>query len=135
MMLHYRKGNKERLIPLNDVAIQSINHYLNNRNHIFAKHQQANNFLFMTRKSGSGPIKPNTIWYMVKHYVRLAGLDERYSTHTLRHAFATHLLHNGANLRVVQQLLGHAKISTTQLYTNLPDQHLQNLHRKFHPRA
>lgn len=110
------KGNKERFVPINDIALNYLNTYLtqNKNNKIFSKSK----FLFINKKDGK-PLTRQYFFINLNKYAKRAGIDKKISPHTLRHSFATHLLENGADLRVVQELLGHSKIETTQIYTHL----------------
>jgi len=128
------KGNKERLVPLGEEALEHLQRYLSRgRPGLMAGHP-ACNALFVTRRGKA--MSRQAFWYLLKRYALLAGIDtETLSPHTLRHAFATHLLNHGADLRVVQMLLGHSDISTTQIYTHVANQRLQSLYRQHHPRA
>lgn len=127
----FGKNAKERLIPLNIIAVSSLEYYFPYRNQLGNKSP----YIFTTCQQNHSPLSRTTIWKIVKNAAEKAGLDSTFTTHSLRHAFATHMLNNGANLRVVQQLLGHAMISTTQLYTHLDNHQLKALHQKCHPRA
>ena len=128
------KGGKERLVPLGEEAIECLQAYLNKaRGELMAKHLPCN-AIFVTRR-GKGMTR-QAFWYLLKRYALLAHIDvDTLSPHTLRHAFATHLLNHGADLRVVQMLLGHSDISTTQIYTHVANQRLQELYQQHHPRA
>ena len=110
------KGNKERFVPLNYIAIEYLNNYLsqNKNNKVFSKSK----YLFINKKDGK-PLTRQYFFVELNKYAKRAGIDKKISPHTLRHSFATHLLENGADLRVVQELLGHSKIETTQIYTHL----------------
>ena len=127
------KGSKERLVPLGDIAVERLQEYMAGaRNELLAGRQS--DFVFVTRL-GSGMTR-QMFWRLVKQYAVNAGIaSERLSPHVLRHAFATHLINHGADLRVVQLLLGHADISTTQIYTHVARERLQRLHALHHPRA
>lgn len=110
------KGNKERFVPLNYMALEYLNNYLsqNKNNKVFSKSK----YLFINKKDGK-PLTRQYFFVELNKYAKRAGIDKKISPHTLRHSFATHLLENGADLRVVQELLGHSKIETTQIYTHL----------------
>ncbi len=125
------KCSKERLIPINEIAISTLQNYLQYRPRLLKKN--SNSYMFIS-KNGN-PLTRQSIWRLIKSRSKKAGLGKRFTVHTLRHCFATHMLYNGANLRVVQKLLGHANIQTTQIYTNLDNNRLKNLHQKHHPRA
>lgn len=127
------KGNKERLVPMGDEAVAWINQYLNEARSDLIKRGGVSNSLFITRR-GSGMTR-QAFWYLIKRYAVHAGIRQKLSPHTLRHAFATHLLNYGADLRVVQLLLGHSDLSTTQIYTHIAKSRLQNIHQQHHPRG
>ena len=135
------KGNKERLVPVGEVALDwLIKYYQQSRPQLLANKtaKAKNNSLcsevFVTRRGGA--MTRQAFWYMIKRYAMVAGIAaEHLSPHTLRHAFATHLLNHGADLRVVQMLLGHSDISTTQIYTHVADQRLRDMYHNHHPRA
>ena len=128
------KGGKERLVPLGEEAIECLQAYLNQaRSDLMVKHLPCNE-IFVTRR-GKGMTR-QAFWYLLKRYAVIAKINiDMLSPHTLRHAFATHLLNHGADLRVVQMLLGHSDISTTQIYTHVANQRLQELYQQHHPRA
>jgi integrase/recombinase XerD len=126
------KGSKERLVPLGEEALAWIRRYLKeSRPQILRK--RAADALFVTRRGGA--MSRQTFWHLLKRHAAHAGLKKAISPHTLRHAFATHLLNHGADLRVVQLLLGHSDISTTQIYTHVARERLKQLHAKHHPRG
>lgn len=125
------KGGKERLVPLGEEAHDWIRRYLSDARPGLAR-GRLSNALFLTNRGG--PMTRQAFWYVVKRYARLSGLRS-VSPHTLRHAFATHLINHGADLRVVQLLLGHADISTTQIYTHVARERLKQLHAEHHPRG
>jgi len=125
------KGNKERIIPLGKKAIHSINRYLESSRPHFLK-QKKSDFLFISR-SGS-KISRQSIWKLIKRYALEAKIKKSIKVHTLRHSFATHLLERGADLRSVQEMLGHSNISTTQIYTHIDKERLKTIHKMFHPR-
>ena len=124
------KGNKERLVPLGSVAVSACQSYLNK---VRSKLKTRTDHFFLGR-SGKG-LTRQFVWQMIKKYARLAGITKEITPHTFRHSFATHLLERGADLRVVQELLGHADISTTQIYTHVSGNRLKSVHAKFHPRG
>ncbi|ADL56728.1 site-specific tyrosine recombinase XerD [Gallionella capsiferriformans] len=126
------KGNKERLVPLGEVALDWLQSYLDDSRGVLLAGRISDD-LFVTAR-GSGMTR-QMFWYLIKKHAKQGGLDKPLSPHTLRHAFATHLLNHGADLRVVQMLLGHADISTTQIYTHVARERLKQLHAKHHPRG
>ncbi len=126
------KGNKERLVPFGQVARDAVVRYMaEGRPHILGG-QQTDDLFVTARGSGMSRVM---FWILVKKYAQLAGIHSPLSPHTLRHAFATHLLNHGADLRAVQMLLGHADISTTTIYTHVARERLKNLHAQHHPRG
>jgi len=125
------KGNKERVVPVGSQAITALNRYLlEGRPKLVRPRSPAN--VFLTRRGSA--FAPITLWLHIKRRVRRAGVSRNITPHMLRHSFATHLLEHGAHLRVIQELLGHATISTTELYTHVTGNRLRDIHRKFHPR-
>ena len=127
------KGNRERVIPLGKTAIAAIKDYLNNlRPKLLSAKNDSNNFLFLSRTGRS--LSRIEVWRLVKKYAARAGLNKNLTTHTLRHCFATHLLAGGADLRSIQEMLGHVDIATTQIYTHVDSDRLRLIHKKFHPR-
>lgn len=126
------KGNKERLVPIGKKAIECIGDYLANVRPGVAK-QESGNVLFLNWRGR--PLTRMAFWQMLKHYCRQVGITKTVSPHTLRHSFATHLLEGGADLRAVQEMLGHSSIATTQIYTHVDREHLKAMHRQFHPRG
>lgn len=126
------KGNKERIIPIGDVAIDWLNRYLRDSRPQLLKNRQSP-YVFLNAH-GSG-LSRQSIWKKIKQYVALVGIKKDVTPHTLRHSFATHILENGADLRVLQELLGHSDISTTQIYTHISKKRMTEVYRKYHPRA
>ena len=127
------KGSKERLVPLGEVALDWLGEYLKNARPAIIKNQLSD-AMFVTARGGA--MTRQAFWQLIKRYAVIAGIDPaRLSPHVLRHAFATHLLNHGADLRVVQLLLGHADISTTQIYTHVARERLKSLHAIHHPRG
>jgi len=125
------KGQKERVIPVGSKAKEALQKYFEKARPKFLKKGDSA-ALFLTRLGK--PMSRQTFWMVIKRYVKDARIKKRVTPHTLRHSFATHLLHNGADLRIVQELLGHANISTTQIYTHINKERLKQIHQKFHPR-
>lgn len=126
------KGNKERLVPVGEIALDCIKSYLSqSRNEICPQTRSA--ALFITKRGLA--MSRQAFWQIIKRYAKKAGISSEVSPHTLRHAFATHLLNHGADLRTLQMMLGHADLSTTQIYTHVAKARLQSLHKQHHPRA
>jgi len=125
------KGGKERIIPLGEKAKASLSKYMTA---VRAKDWDGTSpFVFIGR--GEKHLARMTLWRIIQKYARLAGIQKKISPHALRHSFATHLLERGADLRVVQELLGHSDIATTQIYTHINKDRLKAIHEKFHPRG
>jgi len=128
------KGGKQRMVPLGLRAIQAINRYTDElRGKLAARSPHPPDELFLSK--GGRALDRIQLWRLVKFYARRVGIDPKISPHSLRHSFATHLLAGGADLRQVQELLGHANIQTTQIYTHVEHSRLKKIHRQFHPRA
>ena len=126
------KGNKERLVPVGEQALDWLEQYVAGvREDILSGRQS--DWLFVTQR-GTGMTRQAS-WYIIKRYAHKSGINKTLSPHTLRHAFATHLLNHGADLRVVQLLLGHSNLATTQIYTHIAQERLKQLHAEFHPRG
>lgn len=126
------KGSKERVVPVGSHARQWIRRYLAEARPAF--NPKADSRQIFLNRFGR-PLSRVSIWVIIKHYTRASGIRKRITPHTLRHSFATHLLEAGADLRVVQELLGHSSIATTQIYTHVDRARLKAIHAKFHPRA
>ena len=126
------KGNKERLVPLGLESLDWIQRYLKDARPGMVKNN-AVDVIFVNRRGSQ--MTRQAFWYLIKRYARKTGINKTFSPHILRHAFATHLLNHGADLRVVQMLLGHSDISTTQIYTHVARERLKNLHAEHHPRG
>jgi integrase/recombinase XerD len=127
------KGSKQRVVPLGKPALAALKAYLEELRPRLVRPQPDTPWLFVSR--GGRPLTREMLWHLVKKYAGRAGLSAKVSPHTLRHSFATHLLAGGADLRSVQELLGHANIRTTQHYTHVDRDRLRAIHRKFHPRG
>jgi integrase/recombinase XerD len=126
------KGNKDRLVPLGEEAVRRLQRYLTDaRPHLLRG--QLSDAVFVTPRGGA--MTRQAFWYLIKRHASVAGIARPLSPHTLRHAFATHLLNHGADLRVVQMLLGHSDISTTQIYTHVARERMKQLHAAHHPRG
>jgi len=126
------KGNKDRLVPLGEEAVQWLKRYLAESRPLLLEKQLSDAVFVTTRGSG---MTRQAFWYLIKRHAHTAGITRPLSPHTLRHAFATHLLNHGADLRVVQMLLGHSDISTTQIYTHVARERMKQLHAVHHPRG
>ncbi len=127
------KGDKERLVPLGEEAVHWVEYYLEHARS-WLMNERSSDILFPSNRSQK--MTRQTFWHRIKHYAILAGIDSaRLSPHVLRHAFATHLLNHGADLRVVQLLLGHSDLSTTQIYTHVATERLKLIHQQHHPRG
>ena len=126
------KGNKTRIVPVGGKACEALACYLSTERPKLLK-QRSGSEIFLSERGTK--LTTARIWQIVKKKARLAGLETNIYPHLLRHSFATHLLSNGADLRIIQEMLGHADISTTQVYTHVDQQRLKSVHRQFHPRA
>ena len=126
------KGNKDRLVPLGEEAVTWLRRYLAESRPLLLE-RQLSDAVFVTARGGG--MTRQAFWYLIKRHARTAGITRPLSPHTLRHAFATHLLNHGADLRVVQMLLGHSDISTTQIYTHVARERMKQLHAQHHPRG
>jgi len=127
------KGSKQRVVPLGKAAVDALRAYLTQQRPRLVRTAPETPWVFVSR--GGKALTREMLWVLVKKYVKRAGLNARASPHTLRHSFATHLLAGGADLRTVQELLGHANIQTTQHYTHVDRDRLKAIHQKFHPRG
>ncbi len=127
------KGNKERLIPMGEEAMNWIEKYLTYGRPELESKNFNTSILFLNRRGK--PMSRQAFWYRIKHYAFESGIKTSLSPHTIRHAFATHLINHGADLRTVQLLLGHASLSTTQIYTEVARQRMKELHSEHHPRG
>jgi integrase/recombinase XerD len=126
------KGQKERIVPVGKQAIEWVQRYLREARSSFANAASLGEVFLSTRGQA---LSRKTIWVLIKKYTRAAGITKTITPHTLRHSFATHLLDNGADLRVIQEMLGHADISTTQIYTHVDQRRVKETHYRFHPRS
>jgi integrase/recombinase XerD len=126
------KGGRERLVPYGEVAAKLLEQYLD-RARAEILNQYTSDFVFVSKKGGA--LSRKSAWRLLKRYMKRAGIGRNVTPHTLRHSFATHLLQNKADLRAVQELLGHMDIATTQIYTHLVSGELKKTHKEFHPRA
>jgi integrase/recombinase XerD len=124
----FGKGSKQRIVPLGSKAVRALRAYLGD-----GRAEMPGEHVFLSRAGKK--LDRETLWMIVKKYVKRAGLPKKTSPHTLRHSFATHLLSGGADLRAVQEMLGHASIGTTQIYTHVDRNRLKEMHRRFHPRG
>lgn len=127
----FGKGKKERIIPVGRAAVTAVTDYLENLRPKLLGEKHSNS-LFLSRTGN--PLDRTNMWRVVRKYAIQAGIPGKLSPHTLRHCFATHMLTGGADLRVVQELLGHADVTTTQIYTHVNETHLRQVHRRCHPR-
>jgi integrase/recombinase XerD len=128
----FGKGSKQRIVPLGSKAVAALRTYLSEGRPALSEAAPAE-YVFLSR--GAKRLDREVLWMIVKKYVQRAGLPPKTSPHTLRHSFATHLLSGGADLRAVQEMLGHASIGTTQIYTHVDRNRLRDMHKRFHPRG
>jgi len=128
----FGKGNKERLVPMGETALYWVRRYQHDGRPSFAVPGRSGGVLFLNNR-GRG-LSRMGVWKKLQEYVEIAGIEKKVTPHTFRHSFATHLLEGGADLRAVQEMLGHTDISTTQIYTHIDRSYLQEVHRTFHPR-
>ena len=126
----FGKGSKERIVPVGEAAIYYITQYIKEQRPLL-ENNYSKNYLFLSRTGR--PLERVNIWRILKKYAKRAGMD-KLTPHTLRHCFATHLLSGGADLRSVQEMLGHADITTTQIYTHVDNERLKSIHKQFHPK-
>lgn len=126
------KGNKTRLVPIGARALEALRRYLSQERPTLVKRKTSSHLFLSVR---GGPLSPERVRQIVKERAKQAGLKQNIYPHLLRHSFATHLLENGADLRVIQELLGHADIATTQIYTHVDQKRLKAVHKNFHPRG
>jgi integrase/recombinase XerD len=133
LVLVYGKGSKERLVPIGQSAVRWIRTYQEKVRGALAKKGRSRDVLFLNVRGGR--LSRTALWAMVGKYAAAAGIRDEVHPHTFRHSFATHMLEGGADLRAVQEMLGHADISTTQLYTHIDREYLKEVHKTFHPRG
>jgi len=133
MIRVFGKGSKERLVPVGRSAVKWVKEYLMKSRPMLEKKHKSENFLFLNRRGTK--LSRMGIWKIVDKYVKDAGIKKEVHPHTFRHSFATHLLEGGADLRAVQEMLGHADISTTQIYTHIDREYIKQMHKDFHPRG
>lgn len=134
VVLVFGKGAKERIVPVGTVAIEALRRYLNASRPVLVTGAVSDSgYLFLNRYGN--PLNVRSIRRLMDKYLAQTAITKAVSPHTLRHSFATHLLNNGADLRTVQELLGHSSLSSTQLYTHITKKKLISLYRKVHPRA
>lgn len=126
------KGGKERLVPMGEVAVEWLNQYINTARSALANRRHSP-YLFLSNRGDV--MTRQAFWHIIKKYAKIVGIEQKISPHTLRHAFATHLMNHGADIRVVQLLLGHASLSTTQIYTHIAKERLKTIHKTHHPRG
>lgn len=134
MVRLFGKGSKERIVPVGKVAVKYVDIYLGTVRPLLLKSGKMTDAVFLNQERGTG-LSRMTIWNIMQEYCQAAGIIKHITPHTLRHSFATHLLEGGADLRIVQELLGHADISTTEIYTHIDRSYLAEVHRRFHPRG
>lgn len=133
-VLAFGKGSKERYVPIGRVAIAALDHYYKTaRPQLLGEVKVQSQYVFLSHKGK--PVTRQTFWKYLKDLAREKNISKKISPHVIRHSFATHLLENGADLRSVQIMLGHADISTTQIYTHVTRERLREMHKKFHPRG
>ena len=129
----FGKGSKERIVPIGSSAVKWINKYLKESRILLMKKTKSENYLFLNNRGTK--LSRMGVWKIVDRYVKEAGIEKEVHPHTFRHSFATHLLEGGADLRAVQEMLGHADISTTQIYTHIDRDYIKQVHKEFHPRG
>jgi len=129
------KGSKQRMVPLGERAIEAIELYLKEHRPLLSAGRELAESPWLILSRTGHRLRREAIWELIKRYATRAGIDSEVSPHTLRHSFATHLLGGGADLRLIQEMLGHASIQTTQIYTQVENSKLKKVHKQFHPRA
>ena len=127
------KGNKERFVPIGTRSFQLLKKYVELDRPRLSRKGDSESHLFLNNRGR--PTTRMTVWNILHKHVKLAGINKNISPHTLRHSFATHLIEGGADLRAVQEMLGHSDISTTQIYTTLDTTYLKEVHKQYHPRS
>src|SRR5699024_635102 len=127
------KGNKERIVPLGDIATEAVEQYMQKYRRVLMKYKNSHQYVFVNHHGR--PLSRQGFWKILRKIATEAGFEKQISPHTLRHSFASHLLENGADLRAVQEMLGHSDISTTQIYTHVTNKRLKEMYTQFHPRA
>ncbi len=133
MIRVFGKGSKERIVPIGSSAINWINEYLTKSRPLLQKKMQSENYLFLNNRGSK--LSRMGVWKIVDKYIKESGIEKPAHPHTFRHSFATHLIEGGADLRSVQEMLGHADISTTQIYTHIDREFIKQVHKQFHPRG
>lgn len=126
------KGDKQRIVPMGKEAVRLLNKYINDSRPVIISNRESE-YLFISKKGSQ--LNRKSVWRLLKNYVTRTEIQKNITPHTLRHSFATHLIENGADLRSVQELLGHMDISTTQVYTHMAKKHLQKIHKSYHPKG
>jgi integrase/recombinase XerD len=134
MVRLFGKGSKERIVPIGKTAIKHLNIYLSTVRPVLVQTSKMTDAVFLNQRLGTG-MSRMAIWNIIQEYCLAAGINKHITPHTMRHSFATHLLEGGADLRIVQELLGHADISTTEIYTHIDRSYLKEIHKQFHPRG
>lgn len=129
----FGKGSKERLIPIGSSAIEWVTAYIKKSRPLLMKKAKSENYVFLNSRSSK--ISRMGLWKIIDKYVKESGISKEVHPHTFRHSFATHLLEGGADLRAVQEMLGHADISTTQIYTHIDRDYIKQVHKQYHPRG
>mgnify|MGYP001044969149 FL=1 len=129
----FGKGSKERIVPIGSIALNWLNLYMNNVRSQFYRTGISGNIVFLNQKGGK--FSRMGIWKLLRNYAKIAGIEKDVHPHMFRHSFATHLIEGGADLRAVQEMLGHSDISTTQIYTHLDRDYLREVYHSFHPRS
>ena len=133
MIRVFGKGSKERIVPIGSSAINWINVYLTKSRPLLQKKMKSENYLFLNSRGSK--LSRMGVWKIVSRYIKESGIEKEAHPHTFRHSFATHLIEGGADLRSVQEMLGHADISTTQIYTHIDREFIKQVHKQFHPRG